>query len=98
VCFCAQGKFGQNEGADFFVTYAPVVNWQTVRLMLGMSLLMGLSTRQVDCKAVFVHAAIDKDHTWENMTKEEPKQSGLYIDMPCGFAKHDKVFKLKKSF
>lgn len=68
--FCARGD-RQIEGVDFFETYAPVVNWQTVRLMLVMSLLMGLSTRQVDYTAAFVHADIDKDPNWEKMTEEE---------------------------
>jgi hypothetical protein len=94
--FCARGD-KQIEGVDFFETYAPVVNWQTVRLMLVMSLLLGLSTRQVDYTAAFVHADIDKDPNWENMTEEERRRSGVYIDMPRGFAKHHKVLKLKKS-
>jgi hypothetical protein len=94
--FCARGD-KQIEGVDFFETYAPVVNWQTVRLMLVMSLLLGLSTRQVDYTAAFVHADIDKDPNWDNMTEEERERSGVYIDMPRGFAKHNKVLKLKKS-
>jgi hypothetical protein len=94
--FCARGD-RQIEGVDFFETYAPVVNWQTVRLMLVMSLLMGLSTRQVDYTAAFVHADIDKDPNWENMSDEERKRSGVYIDMPRGFSTHNRVLKLKKS-
>jgi hypothetical protein len=94
--FCARGD-KQIEGVDFFETYAPVVNWQTVRLMLVMSLLMGLSTSQVDYTAAFVHADIDKDPNWDNMTEEERKRSGVYINMPRGFANAHKVLKLKKS-
>jgi hypothetical protein len=56
--FCARGDC-QIEGVDFFETYAPVVNWQTVRIMLFMSLLPQLSTKQVDYRAAFVHADID---------------------------------------
>jgi hypothetical protein len=87
--FCARGD-KQIEGKDFFETYAPVVNWQTVRLMLVMSL-------QVDYTAAFVHADIDKDPGWDNMTEEERNHSGVYIDMPRGFANARKVLKLKKS-
>jgi hypothetical protein len=65
--------------------------------MLVMSLLMGLSTRQVDYTAAFVHANINKDSNWENMTEDERSKSGIYIDMSCGFAKASKVLKLKKS-
>ncbi len=56
--FCARGD-RQIEGVDYFETYAPVVNWQTVRIMLAMSLLMGLSTKQLDCTAAFTHADIN---------------------------------------
>jgi hypothetical protein len=60
------------EGVDFFKTYAPVVNWQTIHIMLVMGMLLGgLSTRQVNYMAAFVHADIDKDSNWDNMTEEE---------------------------
>jgi hypothetical protein len=67
---CAQGDC-QIEGLDYFETYAPVVNWQTVQIMLVMSLLMGLSTKQVDYTAAFTHADIDQDPEWDTMTAEE---------------------------
>jgi hypothetical protein len=60
VRFCAWGDC-QIEDVDFFETYAPVVNWQTVRIMLVMSLLLHLSTKQVGHTAAFVHADIDQD-------------------------------------
>jgi hypothetical protein len=91
-CFCACGN-KQIEGVDFFETCAPVINWQTVCLMLVMSLLMGLSTSQVGYTAAFVHADINKYPNRE----EERRRSGVYIDMPRGFAMHNKVLKLKKS-
>jgi hypothetical protein len=94
--FCAMGCC-QTEGVDFFETFAPVVNWQTVRIMLVMSLLLGLATKQVDYTAAFVHADIDRDPNWENMTDLEKERSGVYIQMPRGFAKQGYVLKLKKS-
>jgi hypothetical protein len=45
--FCALG-FEQIEGIDFDETFAPVVNWITVRFLLMMSILLGLETKQVD--------------------------------------------------
>jgi hypothetical protein len=45
--FCAGGH-RQVEGRDYFVTFAPVVTWQTVRIMLILSLILNLSTKQVD--------------------------------------------------
>jgi Reverse transcriptase (RNA-dependent DNA polymerase) len=79
--FCARG-FEQTEGVDYDETYAPVVNWTTVRFLLMMSILLGLETRQVDYVAAFVQADIDMD---------------VYVEMPRGFAQPGKVLKLMKS-
>ena len=64
--FCAQGD-KQIEGVDCFDTFAPVVNWTTVHLMLILTLILNLATCQVDYTAAFVHAPIDTD---------------VYLDMP----------------
>ena len=45
--FCALGDM-QTEGVDFFETYAPVVQWSTIRLLLSTVLTEGWTTRQVD--------------------------------------------------
>ena len=94
--FCARGDC-QVENVDYFETYAPVVNWQTVRIMLVMSLLLQLSTKQVDYTAAFVHADIDRDPEWDNMTEEEREQSGVFLHMPRGFQQQGCVLKLNKS-
>jgi hypothetical protein len=44
--FCARGE-RQIEGVDYFETFAPV----TVRLMLILSIILGLTTKQVDYMA-----------------------------------------------
>jgi hypothetical protein len=74
--FCAMGCC-QTEGVDYFKTFAPVVNWQTIRIMLVMSLLLGLATKQVDYTAVFVDANIDRDPNWENLTDLGKERSGV---------------------
>jgi len=94
--FCARGD-KQIEGVDFFDTYAPVTNWTTVRIMLIMSLILNLSTKQVDYTAAFVHADIDEPPHFHEMSMEEQTQTGVYIEMPRGFEKPGKVLKLKKS-
>ena len=43
--FCARGDM-QLEGINFFETYAPVVQWNTVRLMLILEILLGLKSNQ----------------------------------------------------
>ncbi|KAG7349585.1 reverse transcriptase RNA-dependent DNA polymerase [Nitzschia inconspicua] len=73
--FCAGGH-RQIEGVDFFETFAPVVNWTTVRLLLILSQVLGLASQQVDYTAAFVHAPIEEE---------------VYVQMPrgnlesCGF-------------
>ena len=94
--FCARGD-KQIEGIDFFETYAPVVNWITVRLILVLTAQLGLATKQVDYTAAFVHADIDLPPNYEHMTKEEKERQGVYIEMPRGFKVPGKVLKLKKS-
>jgi Reverse transcriptase (RNA-dependent DNA polymerase) len=94
--FCARGD-RQIEGIDFFETYAPVVNWQTVRIMLVLSIILGLATKQVDYTAAFIHAKIDRDPNWESLSDDKKRQSGVYIEMPCGFMQPSKVLKLKRS-
>jgi hypothetical protein len=64
-----------------------------------MSLLLTLATKQVDYTVAFVHAPIDKPPGYNEMTDLEKEQSGVYIEMPRGFAeeKEGKVLKLNKS-
>ena len=59
--FCAR----DDKQIQFFDTFAPVTNWTIVRIMLIMSLILGLSTKQVDYTAAFTHAAIDKPPNYE---------------------------------
>jgi hypothetical protein len=79
--FCARG-FEQVEGDDLTETFAPVVNWTTVRFLLMMSILLGLSTKQVDYVAASAQADID---------------TTVYVEMPKGFTQDGKVLKLNKS-
>jgi hypothetical protein len=94
--FCARGD-RQVEGVDFFDTFAPVVNWTSARLLLILSVILELSTKQVDYMAAFVHAPIDRDPNWESMTTEERERSGVYLQMRRGFYQPGKVLKLKHS-
>jgi hypothetical protein len=80
--YCARG-FEQVEGVDYFETFAPVVMWLTVRLLLIMSILLQLETTQIDYTAAFVHADID---------------CLVYVAMPPGFGVPGQVWKLQKIF
>ena len=81
--FCVRGD-QQVHGVDFFETYAPVVQWTTIRLMLILEVLLGLKSKQGDITAAFVHADVEKGE-------------GIYVEMPRGFRKQGKVLKLKKT-
>ena len=89
--FCARGD-KQLEGVNFFETFAPVVQWQTVWLMLILSVILNLATTQVDYTSTFIHALIDRDPNWDNMTPEEQQRSGVYVQMPRGFEEQGQVY------
>ena len=49
----------QVEGINFWETYAPVVTWSTVRLILILSLISGMKSRQLDYVQAYTQAPID---------------------------------------
>ena len=51
--FCVRGDL-QEEGIDYFETYAPVVAWSTIRILLTFVLQEGLTTCQVDYDNAFL--------------------------------------------
>jgi hypothetical protein len=62
----------QLEGVDFFETYAPVVQWTTIRLMFILEVPLGLKSKQGDITCAFLHANLAPDET-------------VYVDMPLRF-------------
>jgi hypothetical protein len=77
------------------LTHLSLIKMQTIRIVLEMSLLLGLQTKQVDYAAAFMHADIERDPNWDSMSELERKQSGVYIQMPKGFQSPGHVIKLK---
>ena len=71
--FCARGD-QQQEGIDYFETWSPVVQWTTVRVMMILSVILGLKTHQADITAAFVHAIL-------------PPEEEVFIRQPQGFIK-----------
>jgi Reverse transcriptase (RNA-dependent DNA polymerase)./Integrase core domain. len=67
--FCVRGD-QQIEGVDFFDTFAPVVQWSTIRILLILSITLSLATKQVDYVSAFCQAPIADD---------------VYIDLPRGW-------------
>ena len=54
----------QVEGIDYDKTYAPVVQWSTVRLLMTLSVALGLKTKQVDFDLAFAQAELDEGRTY----------------------------------
>ena len=67
--FCVRGDT-QTEGVDYFESFAPVVSWTTVRLLLILSVMLDLKTSQVDYVAAFCQA---------------PMKDDVYIELPQGW-------------
>ena len=63
---------GDLQEVNFEDTWAPVVNWTTVRIFLALSLLLGWVTKALDFTNAFLHA-------------ELPKSEVVYTFLPRGF-------------
>jgi hypothetical protein len=79
--FCARGD-QQLEGIDFFETYAPVVQWTTVHLLLILEVLLQLKSKQGDVMAAFLHSKLGENEK-------------VYVEMQMGFRQKGKVLSLK---
>ena len=66
---CVHGGM-QRKGIDYWHTYAPVVNWSTIRMVLILTQLAGWCSRQIDYVLAFSQAPIDTD---------------VYCYLPAGF-------------
>ena len=67
--FCARGNM-QIEGIYFFETYAPVVQWTTIHLMIFLEILLQFKSKQGDITAAFLHTKLEeKDKVFVNISK-----------------------------
>ena len=55
---CVDGS-QQQYGIDYWETYAPVCQWSTIRLLMILSAMLGLKSRQVDYTQAFPQADLD---------------------------------------
>ena len=58
--FCARG-YMQLKVIDLFETYAPVVQWTTVCLILILEILLQLKSNQGDITAAFLHEKLEEN-------------------------------------
>lgn len=82
--FCVRGDIQKLKGGGSINTYAPVVSWVTVRLMLILALILGLLTTQIDFSSAFAQADL-----------VEP----VYLELPQGFETEgaNQILELNKS-
>ena len=82
--FCVYGN-KQVEGIDFDDTFAPVVQWSTIRTMMILAIKLGWVSAQCDITAAFLHATI-------------PENEYIYVHQPRGFhTKDNHVLRLRRS-
>jgi hypothetical protein len=94
---CLRGDLEQ-EGIHYWgSTYAPVVSWNTVRLMTMLQAQLDLASVQVDYVGAFTHADVEKPPGWSRMTPDEQYKNSHFCEMPRGFAVPGKVLRLKKN-
>jgi hypothetical protein len=77
---CVNGK-EQAFGRDYWETYAPVASWATIRLLILLSSIMNLKTRQVDYTQAFPQAILD-DPVFIKISQ------GWYIDTKGDLQQH----------
>jgi hypothetical protein len=69
ACLCAHGGM-QTWGQNYWETYAPIVNWASVRILLAVAKIHGLSSKSIDFVLAFPQADL-----------EVP----VYMESPIGF-------------
>ena len=60
----------QRWGVDYWETYAPVVNWISVRFLMVLSLIHNLETKSIDFVLAFPQATLERD---------------VFMEQPYGF-------------
>jgi hypothetical protein len=53
--------FLQEEGKDFWETFAPTVKWTTIRVVSALATSLGWSIYHLDVKTLFLHGVISED-------------------------------------
>ena len=76
--------YSQKEGIDYFETFAPVLKYKSLRILLSLAAIMDMEVKQMDVETAFLNAEI----------KEE-----VYMKQPEGFSDGDpsNVYRLLKT-
>lgn len=74
--------FSQKFGQDYVEVFAPVARTTTMRLLLSIAGTNGYIVKHYDIKTAFLNGKLEEE---------------IFMKQPPGFAKGDKVYRLKKS-
>jgi hypothetical protein len=72
ACFCTRGDC-QKEGVNYFETWAPMVHWHTIRIVMVLAAKLGLLSVQCNVTAAFIHRRL---HEHEEINVHQPR--GFY--------------------
>ena len=74
--------FTQKAGIDFTETFAPVLRFSTLRVLLAITAMEDLELDQVNFKSTYLNGEIEEE---------------VYIELPDGYKEGDKVGRLNKA-
>ena len=77
VCIIAKG-YSQVPSLHFNENYAPVMQWESFRILLAIGAIIGVSICQFDVKSAYLHGTI-KEEVWVDQPDrfEVPGKEGL---------------------
>ena len=82
--FCICGN-KQTEGVDYFETWAPIVQWSTIRTILTLTIKLKWVSTHCDITTAFIHTTL-------------PSTEKVFVLQPCGFTGTSRhVLRLTKS-
>ena len=83
--FCARGD-RQLEGIDYFETWAPVVQWSTIRIVMIIAAKLRYCSAQCDITAAFIHAFLPPEETIyvEQPSRPRPPTKPLIVWSQAG--------------
>jgi hypothetical protein len=71
--------YSQKEGIDFTETFAPVVRYDTVRVLLSVAAALDLEMTQFDIKTAFLYGNLDEEIFMEEPEGFETSRNGALV-------------------